>query len=195
MNLGLDSLVSIEFRQSIGKRFDLRLSNTFLFDFPTILSATEHVFESLQTNIPIASDDISHGGLVFSHRLSDIQSVVYCFTITRPGQGSVCFPQALSKSIIETMVSNIDSFVKIDENGVNLITDSDATVATVAAAATESAVSAANALKGPAIVVMFKTCPGYDSTMIENLKRASTENGLTLVRIDSNGDTTYLVNF
>jgi myxalamid-type polyketide synthase MxaB len=186
MNLGLDSLVSIEFRQAIGKRFDLRLSNTFLFDFPTILSATEYVFGLLkqQQTTNKTTDYLFSHHIVDGGRVDDTN--VHCFTITRPDIGSVCFPQALSKSVIEMMINDIESFVKIDENGVNLISDS---------VASDRAMSVVKALKGPAIVVMFKACPGYDTTMIENLKRASAENGLTLVRLESNGDTTYLVNF
>jgi NADPH:quinone reductase-like Zn-dependent oxidoreductase/3-oxoacyl-(acyl-carrier-protein) synthase/acyl carrier protein len=178
MDLGLDSLVSIEFRQSIGKRFDLTVSNTLLFDYPTIAAATVYIFETIQSQNCSLTDPGSD--YVFSHNLSDISSSVNNFTITKQGVASVTFPQSLTKHSISEIVSNISSILEIDQNGVRLLDD--------------LTIDCRRVLVGAAIVNIFRMCPDCTEEEFVTLKRESSESGLTLLRIETNGDSIFLVN-
>lgn len=52
MDTGMDSLSSVEFRNSLAREFQMNLSSTLVFDFPSVKALTDHLTEQSKTAAP-----------------------------------------------------------------------------------------------------------------------------------------------
>ncbi|KAH8740316.1 type I fatty acid synthase, partial [Cryptosporidium ryanae] len=98
-DLGVDSLAALEFRNALSKKFNIKLSATTLFDYPTLKGVKNHIYEKVSTRkCSNGVNDILPNSLNYNINTPDNTGVIVGMACRLPGGSNT--PGTLWRSLM-----------------------------------------------------------------------------------------------